>query len=201
MPCTWAEQVVDGGLVLVDLKRNTHAGNLVLLTRHADRLEGRFLPSWAGFMAMRHRDTPAEQVGAADICNFASAARSTTELEPLPWSALIPWLLAQAELPSGLRFGYQGFGGQGPEWAIFAAPDGSWAAVAMYSAPTGTREVRQGGPVAVWDTFERAYWRWHDLGRPGWDQLGLTVFPNGLHRLWLDEPESQVRWDLSSPGV
>ncbi|MEU0878492.1 hypothetical protein ABZ345_07850 [Lentzea sp. NPDC005914] len=36
VPWTWAEQVREGGLVLVDLA----PGTLVLLTRHADRLEG-----------------------------------------------------------------------------------------------------------------------------------------------------------------
>ncbi len=39
VPWTWAEQVCEGGLVLVDLE----PGGLVLLTRHADRLEGPFL--------------------------------------------------------------------------------------------------------------------------------------------------------------
>jgi protein-L-isoaspartate O-methyltransferase len=39
VPWAWAEQLREGGLVLVDLE----PGNLVLLTRHADRLEGPFL--------------------------------------------------------------------------------------------------------------------------------------------------------------
>jgi protein-L-isoaspartate O-methyltransferase len=39
VPWAWAEQVREGGLVLVGLE----PGGLVLLTRHADRLEGPFL--------------------------------------------------------------------------------------------------------------------------------------------------------------
>ena len=39
VPWAWAELVPEGGLVLVNLE----PGNLVLLTRHADRLEGPFL--------------------------------------------------------------------------------------------------------------------------------------------------------------
>lgn len=39
VPWAWAELVREGGLVLADLE----PGNLVLLTRHADRLEGPFL--------------------------------------------------------------------------------------------------------------------------------------------------------------
>ncbi|WP_112262929.1 methyltransferase domain-containing protein [Lentzea terrae] len=39
VPWAWAEQLREGGLALVDLE----PGDLVLLTRHADRLEGPFL--------------------------------------------------------------------------------------------------------------------------------------------------------------
>lgn len=66
----------------------------------------------------------------------------------------------------------------------------------MHADDAATHQVRQGRPVAVWDAFERAYRRWQDLGHPSWDRLGLTVFPTGLHRLWLDEAGSYVRWDL-----
>src|SRR6185295_2540938 len=58
VPWAWAEQVVDGGLVLVDVKVALLAGSLVLLRRTSNRLEGNFLPSWAGFMAVRDRDRP-----------------------------------------------------------------------------------------------------------------------------------------------
>jgi protein-L-isoaspartate O-methyltransferase len=45
IPWAWAEQLHPGALLLVDLKPAIHAGNLVLLKRYADRLEGRFLPT------------------------------------------------------------------------------------------------------------------------------------------------------------
>ncbi len=54
VPRPWAEQLVAGGLILVDLKLATSAGNLVRLRRLGDRLEGRFTARWAAFMAMRH---------------------------------------------------------------------------------------------------------------------------------------------------
>ena len=94
VPWAWAEQVREVGLVLVDVKRSVHAGNLVLLTRHADRLEGRFLARWAGFMAIRDADQAPNS--AATVGDVQAGIRSGTHLDPLPWSALVPWFLAHA---------------------------------------------------------------------------------------------------------
>lgn len=188
VPWTWAEQLRGGGLVLVDLKPSVHAGNLVLLTRHADRLEGRFLPRWAGFMAMRGADRAPETP--RRTIDLDAGARSSTRLEPLPWSSLVPWFLAQASMPGEVTFGYRGTQQQ---WAVFSTSDGSWAAV---TTKPGEREVRQGGPVRIWDAFEATQGRWDELGRPNWDRLGLTVTPDGRHRVWLDEPTGGVGWDL-----
>ena len=194
VPWAWAEQVREGGLVLVDVKRSVHAGNLVLLTRHSDRLEGRFLPRWAGFMAIRDADRAPD--GATTVGDVHAGIRSTTYLEPLPWSSLVPWFLTQASLPSELTFGYRGATKHGPEWAVFSARDGSWCAVGMQADVAGKREVRQEGPVNLWDEFEATHRTWDRLGRPGWDRLGLTVTPDGLHRVWLDDPDSDVEWSL-----
>nr|WP_246843266.1 methyltransferase domain-containing protein [Allokutzneria sp. NRRL B-24872] len=195
VPWAWAEQVREGGLVLVDIKRSVHAGNLVLLTRHADRLEGRFSSRWAGFMAIRDADVAPEVRSAAG--DLADGTRSTTGLDPLPWSSLVPWFLAHARLPGELAFGYRGASDQGqPEWATFSAIDGSWCAVRIRADGNGRREVRQGGPTPVWSVFEAAHEDWLALGRPGWDRFGLTVTADGRHEVWLDAPDSEQRWLL-----
>jgi methyltransferase of ATP-grasp peptide maturase system len=194
VPWAWAEQVREGGLVLVDVKRSVHAGNLVLLTRHVDRLEGRFLSRWAGFMAIRDAD---EVPGnATTVDDVQAGTRSTTYLEPLPWSSLVPWFLAQARLPGELTFGFRGATKHGPEWAVFGARDGSWCAVRMRPDDVGRREVRQDGPVKLWNEFEATYKMWDVLGRPGWDRLGLTVTPDRFHRVWLDDPDGDFGWSL-----
>jgi hypothetical protein len=190
----WAEQVREGGLVLVDVKRSVHAGNLVLLTRHADRLEGRFLPRWAGFMAIRAADEAPDS--ASTVHDIQAGLRSTTYLEALPWSSLVPWFLAQARLPGELTFGYRGATEHGPEWAVFDARDGSWCAVRVRPDDAGRREVRQHGPVKLWDEFEASFKTWEMVGKPDWDRLGLTVTPDGFHQLWLDEPDGDFRWSL-----
>jgi protein-L-isoaspartate O-methyltransferase len=82
VPWTWAEQLREGGLVLVDVKCSVHAGNLVLLTRHADRLEGRSLTRWAGFMAIRDADQAPE--AATTVGNVQVGIQSRTQLDPWP---------------------------------------------------------------------------------------------------------------------
>jgi methyltransferase of ATP-grasp peptide maturase system len=188
VPWTWAEQVREEGLVLVDLKPSVHAGNLVLLKRHADRLEGRFLPRWAGFMAIRDEDSAPETIVPA--VDLDEGPRSTTRLDPLPWSSLVPWFLAQAAMPGTVAFGYRG------DTAVFSTDDGSWTMISLKPDDGGEREVRQGGPVRLWDAFEAAQRAWDELGRPSWDRLGLTVTPDGRHRIWLDAPASGIGWDL-----
>jgi hypothetical protein len=180
------------------VKRGIHAGNLVLLHKHPDRLEGRFLPKWAGFMTIRDTDAAPPTVPGVAV-QPEDGARSSTRLDPQPWTAAVPWLLATSRLPRQLGFGYLGFTETGPEWVTFTGDDGSWCAVRMQPDEHGHREVREGGPLAIWAAFERTYDEWEALDRPGWDRLGLTVTPDGRHRVWLDNPENTHAWDLPTP--
>jgi methyltransferase of ATP-grasp peptide maturase system len=195
VPWAWAEQIRDGGLVLVDVKRGSHAGNLVLLRKRNGRLEGRFLPRWATFMGIRDADAAPLSVGVT--VQPEDGQCTVTGLDPQPWAAVVPWLLATSRLPRKLVFGYRGrVDTGGPEWATFIGDDGSWAAVRMQPDEHGHREAREGGPTAIWRAFEATYREWDALGRPGWDRLGLTAGRDGSHRVWLDSPDSDHTWEL-----
>ncbi|ASO22750.1 protein-L-isoaspartate O-methyltransferase [Actinoalloteichus hoggarensis] len=194
VPWAWAEQTRPGGLVLTDLKAALHAGSLVCLRRRHDRLEGRFLPRWAAFMALRGAACDA---GRPEPPPRAAGVQGMTALDSEPASELVPWFLAQAELPCIVSIGLRGrAAGGGPRWSTVAAADGSWCEVAVRADDTGRRVVRQGGPVQIWDRLERAVREWEDLDRPDWGRLGLTVRPDGLHTVWLDEPDGPRRWVL-----
>lgn len=69
--------------------------------------------------------------------------------------------------------------------------DGSWV------CHSGA-DVRQGGPRRLWDEIEAAFEVWRSLGEPTHDRLGLTVTSDGLHRVWLDEPNGAQAWALST---
>ena len=195
VPWAWAEQLRAGGRVLIDVKRGIHAGNLVLLDKYPDRLEGRFLAKWASFMTIRDADAAPPSVPSVAV-QPKDGARSSTRLDPQPWTAAVPWLLATSQLPRKIAFGYLGFTEAGPEWATFTGDDGSWCAVRMRPDGNGHREVRECGPAGIWAAFERTCAEWETLGRPGWDRLGLTVTPDGRHHVWLDEPDNSHGWEL-----
>ncbi|MDT7723479.1 MAG: hypothetical protein QOI21_55 [Actinomycetota bacterium] len=192
VPWAWAEQVALGGQVLVDVKPGFRAGSLVLLRRYEDRLEGRFLPEWAAFGAMRDADSaPRREVRPSYAHEGAIAS---TRLEPRFDDLRVPWFLAHSVLPQVAAFGSRGE--DEPEWVTFAARDGSWCEVRSHPDDNGLRRVRQGGPIRIWDRFERAHRQWKALGEPGWDRLGLTVTSDGFHRVWLDHPDGEYRWPL-----
>jgi methyltransferase of ATP-grasp peptide maturase system len=190
VPWSWAEQLTEGGLVLVDLKVGVTAGNLVLLQRHPDRLEGRFLPEWAGFMTMRHHTTEAEPT--TESGRSAPTATRVTTLEAQPSTNLVAWFIATLNVASPISFGYLLNEDTGlPQTARFTTPDGSWAEVAL-DAENGVREVREGGPRALWAAVEQAHALWTELGEPGWERLGLTV-TRDEQWAWVDDPDRQIR--------
>jgi len=190
VPWAWAEQLVAGGLLLVDVKVGLLAGNLALLRRTPDRLEGRFLPAWAGFMAVRDRDRPPVWQE-ADPPVGPTEGETETALDPHPLAASVPWFLAQIGPPPVVTF--RRFG---PDLAgaRFVAADGAWCAVSPPDT-RGRRSVTWGGPRCLWDDVERAHAFWRAHRRPSWDRIGLTVTPDRTHTVWLDRPDAPLaRW-------
>lgn len=191
VPWAWADQLADGGAVLVDLKRAISAGNLVHLRRNGDRLEGRFTARWAAFMTMRHNENP-PHANQADRVSGSGQSRSTNT-PGKPWNDVpIVWFLAQLRLPPGTTFGYElAPDTLQPTFSTLSAPDGSWAKVGLTD---GT--VTEAGETGLWEAVEWAHDQWTAAGRPTWERLGLTVTQDGRHRLWLDQPDSSTRWNL-----
>jgi protein-L-isoaspartate O-methyltransferase len=187
VPWAWAEQLADGGLVLVDVKVGSQAGSLVLLRRFPDRLEGRFLPRWAGFMPARESD--GAPVAARPVDRGGPVAESVTTVDPDPWTALVPWFLANAGRPPVVGVARYGAGLDG--WRISAA-DGSWCEVGPPDVD-GLRTVRQGGLRRIWAEVDEAHRAWAERGCPGWERLGLLVTPEGKHEVWLDDPAAVLR--------
>jgi protein-L-isoaspartate(D-aspartate) O-methyltransferase len=78
------------------------------------------------------------------------------------------------------------------ETAYIDLTDLSWARFNWRAA-----EVVQGGKRRLWEQIESLFDQWCQLGAPNRERFGLTVEPGGRHVLWLDEPDSEHRWDVT----
>lgn len=193
VPWAWAEQLRAGGKILVDVKVAPEAGNLILLHRHPDRLEGRFTTRWGSFMTMRHHNDDASTPSQP---RSEHTRRRTTTIPPHPWwDHRVGWLLAQFHgLPADVHIGmHLDPGTRQPTASFLSAPDGSWAAVSLTS-DNGYYDVIEGGPTALWNSVERAHQVWLEHEQPDWTRLGLTITPDH-QRLWIGTPDG-TSWSL-----
>lgn len=189
IPWSWAQQLAVGGKVLVDLKLDTGAGNLVLLRRYEDRLEGRFTARWAAFMAMRH--SAGTVPTRAPKAEPSKQRRTTTPAQPWNTDREV-WLLACLNLPADLRHGYTlDPRTRAPKATTLSTPDGSWCEVELTTEAGSSRQIREGGPTRLWVQVERAYELWRQWNQPTWERLGVTV-TSEAQVIWLDEPLDMV---------
>ncbi|MGW3466999.1 methyltransferase domain-containing protein [Saccharopolyspora sp. NPDC000995] len=197
VPRAWYEQLTDGGLLLTDIKTGIGAGNLVLLRRSGERLEGRFTDRWAAFMVMRHQH---EQPRPLSAPRTADAHTRMTNVPPDPWqSNRVVWFLAHfAGIPDGARFGVQfDPDTRQPTAGTITTPDGSHAVVMHEPTPDGTWSVTESGPTPLWSAVEEAHHLWRAAGEPEWSRLGLTV-EAGEQWVWIDEPHGKHQWSLTT---
>lgn len=195
IPLAWLDQLADDGLILVDLKLNISAGNLVLLRKTGHRrAAGRFDSGYAAFMAMRHDTTNA--IAKRPPAAEEEARSRLTNVTPVPWEKSVLWFLAQFGMPPGLTYGFRlDPDTHEPTAATFSAPDGSWARVDLVERDGGGRRVVVAGPTDLWRAVEDAHTTWRELDRPAWTRFGLTVDSEAQH-VWIDEPGMRHSWPL-----
>ncbi|SFD87462.1 Protein-L-isoaspartate O-methyltransferase [Actinopolyspora alba] len=198
VPWSWAEQLTVGGFALVNVKPTVQAGNLVLLRRYPDRLEGRFTDRWAAFMSMRHQSHDQNPPTTRTTPEDAEPRTRTTTTPPSPWwDNTVVWLLAQFHgLPDGVTIGMRLDPNTGqPAVATMTAPDGSTAEIGLTASGGGRYEVTEAGPTSLWEPVEHAHRTWLTHGKPGWTRLGITATEHE-QRLWIDHPDSPSHWLL-----
>ncbi|MGH3854551.1 MAG: methyltransferase domain-containing protein [Pseudonocardiaceae bacterium] len=196
VPWSWARQLAPGGRMLVDLKVNDTAGNLVDLRRLGDRAEGRFTARWATFMTMRHHDIGDTAPNSAPRAEGAATRVTTAPPQPW-WSGRVVWFLAQFALPAGVGIGMRlDPDTRQPTAGMLSASDGSWARIEL-AEHDGLRQVTEAGPTPLWAAVERAHQEWTELGEPDWPRLGVTV-THDRQWAWLDDPAGPRTWPISA---
>lgn len=194
VPWAWIEQLSDGGLALVDIKRTTTAGNLVLLERNGDHAEGRFVSRWGGFMALRNGESRQAHPPKRD--RGAVTPRPSSIGYVRPWDDLVPWFVATLSMPPDVAYGHSIDPATGEPGDVFVySADGSWAEISAKPDEDGANPVWEAGPHHLWRSVEQGYDTWNVLGRPDWSRFGLTVTPT-TQRLWIDNRNSETAWYL-----
>lgn len=190
VPWPWIEQLRPTGKLLVDVKLGPLAGNLVLLCSDGERAEGRFDPTYASFMPMRHTEPGKPQPMRSD--DDGPVRERSTALDIVrPWEHGIVWFLAHHALPEGTRFSLRSDETEGPPCHnVLSSPDGSWCEVRA-AAEGGIRDVREAGRHRLWEIVEEAHDRWARLGKPGWERFGYTV-TRSLQWVWLDRSDNPI---------
>lgn len=177
VPRSWIEQTRPGGVLLIDLKRSM-AGNLVKLHSEGHRVEGRFLPWWAGFMAMAHATEPTGTVTL--FGDPATANAGPAGLDPAVLDDACFAFFAQLHLPTGMSI------------RAGSAPSGDRTAHLASDSPDA---ITEHDPDQLWKTVSRTQQHWQQLGRPTWERFGLTATPE-RQWIWLDQPDGPHTWSL-----
>lgn len=192
IPTAWVEQTRPGGVILAPWETTlTHQGALVRLTVQEDGIaSGPFL--WpVRFMGSRPERTP--QIDRNDYLPPGGGwppgtVESATRLRPADlWATPYgpAWWTVGLLVPDMVYATSSRKDGTVLGW-LFSLRCRSWAIAFFDDAPEA--EVYQGGPRRLWDEVEAAHRWWTEQGRPGHEDFGLTVGPDG-ERVWLRSPD------------
>lgn len=170
IPAAWLDQVRPGGRIVANLGLG-----LITLTRDADgSAAGRFEDTTAAFMTARSTATAPAPGGRAWQAINTPAAHQRHHGLDIDLGDLSPQflgLLLQPEVETGSATG------SGDPVHLYRDPgSGSWARV------QGNR-VEWDGPRDLWAELEPLLADCVALGRPGLEQFGLRVGPDGSHVL------------------
>ncbi|WP_424891247.1 ATP-grasp peptide maturase system methyltransferase [Streptomyces sp. XH2] len=202
VPCAWVRQTRPGGLILATLRGWMRSLGLVRLTvGHDERAEGRFIAGDPSFMIARQQDAP-ESLGVIPAPD--DGISRSTPYGPDVLTSAGSGFVAQLAMPGARFFSMPADDGT-PCTYVLNATDESFA-VLTRKTPKNNEEneeweewnVRQGGPVALWDVVENALGAWRAAGSPMPTEFGITVTAED-QRVWLGSPDGP-NWRLPVPA-
>jgi methyltransferase of ATP-grasp peptide maturase system len=187
LPQAWRKQVAPGGTILLPLP---HGGLIARLdVDDAGVARGRFLTTHGYFMTLRDHPIPATALG-AEGGESRPTGLSIRQLRRTTSDAFNSFVALRA---GGFGWAEVVPDNGDPAETWLTHRDGSWV---CHTDADGRMQVRQSGPRRLWDEVEAAFAVWRSLGEPTHDRFGLTVTPDGQHRVWLDNPDSAHAWEL-----
>jgi hypothetical protein len=185
----WIRQLRPDGRIVTPLINEA----LAVLTKTApDEVSGRFDPSPAFFMPLRHdADDPLGPWESTSFDQPGIGHYGTTSLDPavLRDRDRDLDLFLRLHVP-GLRIAASG------ATVVVHTTD---AMAEANTDPVADRSWRvvQRGAGRLWDTMDTAVRAWDHLGRPDRTRYGLTALDDVHHQyIWLDDPAGEHSWPL-----
>ncbi|RMB85489.1 ATP-grasp peptide maturase system methyltransferase [Streptomyces shenzhenensis] len=190
IPYTWVRQTKPGGIILATIGPGawSYGTGLAKLTVKEDgTAEGRIIDR-SSFMPARAEASVPLSGDLAARAAYADTERNTA-LSPAVLEQWMPAFLAQLATP-GAQF-VRAHSSDGRETVyLFDTGRESFAALTQDG---GEWTVRQGGPVAIWDTIEGAVTAWQEAGEPDISAVRLEVTPKA-HAYWIGDKPA-LRWE------
>lgn len=188
IPYAWIRQTKPGGIVLTTVGGSWHYGTgLAKVTVAADgTAEGTIIGRSSFMQARSQAEAPIDGNLSARTA-YADSQRDT-KVSPLLLEDWMPAFLAQLATP-GARF-TRATSLEGNRLLYLFDPERE--SFASFTENAGTWTVRQGGPMALWDTIERALTAWQAADRPDITEVRLRV-TREAHVYWIDGHPA-LRW-------
>ncbi|MFE6912216.1 ATP-grasp peptide maturase system methyltransferase [Streptomyces erythrochromogenes] len=179
IPYTWIRQTKPGGIILATLGSWANGAGLAKVTVNDDgTAEGRIIGR-ASFMQARSQAAVPVSGDLSARTAYADSERQT-KVSPLMLDEWMPAFLAQLAAP-----GAQLVRAATSEGArLLCLFDPNRESFAEFTADGDGWQVRQGGPVALWDDIEQALTAWQEAGRPDITAVRLLI-TNRAHTYWI----------------
>lgn len=186
VPLAWLQQTRPGGRIVAVVP----SGVVGLNVRPDGSASGRFRRGVFGFMPMQQhvRQDQLEGPDSGDCRpwryppTIMGAGGADLPFALLAHTIVLPYVLADWDHATP---------------AEVAEVDLSDAAGSRAVINAGETYVTEGGSLQLWAEVEDLYEEWCQLGAPARERFGLTVAADGQHTLWLDDPDSAHRWDVT----
>ncbi|MEV6419080.1 methyltransferase domain-containing protein [Streptomyces sp. NPDC051662] len=182
VPASWREQVRPGGIIVA----NVGYGIARLTVDRDRRASGPFLPEMAAFMRARSGTDSVSATAQQLTRMLVTQTGSAREIDlPTSLGAEMAQFLPNLVHPTVETITLKNDAGRETH-CLWEPRTSSWARITLLDVRTA--HLDHGGPRDLWAEREPLLTHWVNAGRPGIDRYGLTVWSDGTHTLWLDDP-------------
>ncbi len=183
IPYGWVRQTRPGGTILATIGTWTYGTGLAKLTVREDGTAHGRIVARSSFMAARSQ---VDQYPAGDLAARAAYATSEriTRMSPQLLDGWTPAFFAQLAAP-GVQL-IRSLDDDGSSRTYLFDVDRESFAELTEASVEGEWNVRQGGPLGLWDRIEETLALWQANGEPGIEDVRLAVDERG-HTYWIGE--------------